>query len=226
MFSKDAHKVHCPDARFKFFRAIILGLFTLLPSITMATETPKYKEISQDGDFEIRLYAPRIIAEVSVTGDLDSASGDGFRTLAGFIFGNNHLATEPGVIVSAEGKHKIAMTAPVTIEPAKLETAFTQSRQWRVEFTMPNQYTLKTLPIPNNPAITIKEIPSKTYAVVRYSGLNTEQRINEETRRLFDWINSHNLEMTGTPELARYNPPWTLPLFRRNEVLVEVRNKN
>lgn len=211
--------------RFQLFKAIILSLFSLLPSITMATETPKYQVISQDGDFEIRQYEPRIIAEVTVPGDLDSASGDGFRMLAGFIFGNNHLANESEVTVSAERSQKISMTAPVTIEPENMEESFSQSRQWRVEFTMPNQYTLKTLPIPNNPAIHIKEIPSKTYAVVRYSGLNTEHRINEETQRLFNWIGSQNLDMNGTPELARYNPPWTLPMFRRNEVLVAIKYK-
>ena len=191
----------------------------------MATETPKYKVISQDGDFEIRQYEPRIIAEVSVTGDLDSASGDGFRTLAGFIFGNNHLASQPEVIVPADSNQKIAMTAPVTIEPEKLEASFTQSKQWRVEFTMPSQYSLKTLPIPNNPAIQIKEVSSKTYAVVRYSGLNTAHRINKETQRLFYWLESQNLEITGTPELARYNPPWTLPMFRRNEILIPTSDK-
>ncbi len=212
-------------ARFNFFRAIILGTLSLLPVITMATETPKYTVISQDGDFEIRQYEPRIIAEVTVTGDLDTASGEGFRTLAGFIFGNNHPANQPEVTVSAESNQKIAMTAPVTIEPAKLETTFTQSRQWRVEFTMPSQYNLNTLPIPNNSAIKIKEVPRKTYAVVRYSGLNTEHRINEETQRLFAWIDSHNLVATGTPELARYNPPWTLPMFRRNEILIGTSNK-
>lgn len=211
--------------RFQLFKAIILSLFSLLPSITMATETPKYQVISQEGDFEIRQYEPRIIAEVTVPGDLDSASGDGFRMLAGFIFGNNHLANESEVTVSAERSQKISMTAPVTIEPENMEESFSQSRQWRVEFTMPNQYTLKTLPIPNNSAIHIKEIPSKTYAVVRYSGLNTEHRINEETQRLFNWISSQNLDMNGTPELARYNPPWTLPMFRRNEVLVAIKYK-
>lgn len=192
----------------------------------MAIETPKYRVISQDGEFEIRQYEPRIIAEVSVPGDLDTASGEGFRTLAGFIFGNNHTVNQPEVIVSAEESHKISMTAPVTIEPEDVGDKFFQSKQWRVEFTMPSQYTLKNLPIPNNPAIHIKEIPSRTYAVVRYSGLNTEHRINEETRRLFDWIDNQNLDIKGTPELARYNPPWTLPMLRRNEVLVPIRYKN
>ena len=146
----------------------------------MATETPKYKVISQDGDFEIRQYAPRIIAEVSVTGDLDAASGEGFRTLAGFIFGDNRVASEQPMTSSTGESSKIAMTAPVTIEPVKSEHSFTNAREWRVEFTMPSQYTLTTLPKPNNPSIRIKEVPIKTYAVVRYSGMNTERRINDK----------------------------------------------
>ncbi|MFZ9616691.1 MAG: heme-binding protein, partial [Fluviibacter sp.] len=76
-----------------------------------------------------------------------------------------------------------------------------------------------------NSAIKIREVPSKTYAVVRYSGLNTEHRINQETQRLFAWIDNHNLVAAGTPELARYNPPWTLPMFRRNEILIATSNK-
>jgi predicted transcriptional regulator YdeE len=89
---------------------------------------------------------------------------------------------------------------------------------------MPRQYTMKTLPTPNNSAIHIKEIPTSTYAVVRYAGLNTEHRINQETRRLVDWIGSQKVHAIGTPELARYNPPWTLPMFRRNEILIPIIN--
>ena len=192
----------------------------------MATETPKYKVISQDGDFEIRQYAPRIIAEVSVSGDLDVASGEGFRMLAGFIFGDNRVASEQPMTSSTGESSKIAMTAPVTIEPVKSEHSFTDSRAWRVEFTMPSQYTLTTLPKPNNPSIRIKEVPIKTYAVVRYSGMNTERRINDETRRLLEWIQAQEASISGEPELARYNPPWTLPMLRRNEILVPVNLKN
>lgn len=197
----------------------------MLTSRAMATETPKYQSIFQSGDFEIRQYEPRIIAEVSATGNLDAASSEGFRTLAAFIFGDNRVVSEQSLPQITPEKSKIAMTAPVTIEPSTHGKAFTTSREWRVEFTMPSQYTMASLPQPNNASIRIKEIPNRTYAVVRYSGMNTERRINDETLRLFDWVKTQNLEMTGVPELARYNPPWTLPILRRNEILVEVSYK-
>ena len=213
-------------SRFKIFLMIFFSISLQVPSIAMATETPKYKVISQDGDFEIRQYEPRIIAEVSVTGDLDDATGEGFRTLAGFIFGDNRVVGAQAMTMSSGESSKIAMTAPVTIEPVKPGQSFTMSREWRVEFTMPSQYTLSILPKPNNPSIRIKEVPIKTYAVVRYSGMNTEHRINDETRRLLEWIQAQGATVKGELELARYNPPWTLPMLRRNEILAPINLKN
>ena len=87
---------------------------------------------------------------------------------------------------------------------------------------MPSQYTLATLPKPNNDAIRIRSIPAKTFAAVRYSGMNTERHINEENDRLTDWMKREGLVANGLPELARYNPPWTLPIFKRNEILIPV----
>ena len=186
----------------------------------MATETPKYNVIQQDGDFEVRQYEPRIVAEISVEGDMDAATREGFRALAGYIFGDNHIPAPQPMTVSAETPSKIAMTAPVSIEPMGGSPSFSAARVWRVEFTMPSQYTLTTLPKPNNPAIRIREIPSKSYAAVRYSGMNTDHRIKDETQRLLDWAKDQGLSVSGVPELARYNPPWTLPIFRRNEILL------
>lgn len=188
----------------------------------MATETPKYTVLKEDGDFELRRYEPRIVAEVSVDGDLDSASGKGFRILADYIFGNNRVAPNASVTVAPEASTKIAMTAPVSLEPIGQTKALTGAREWRVEFTMPSEYTLATLPKPNNPSIRIREIPAKTYAAVRYSGMNTESRINEENQRLVEWVKRDGLVPNGLPELARYNPPWTLPMFKRNEILIPV----
>ncbi len=188
----------------------------------MATETPKYTVLKEDGDFELRRYEPRIVAEVSVDGDLDSASGKGFRILADYIFGNNRVAPNASVTVAPEASTKIAMTAPVSLEPISQTKALTGAREWRVEFTMPSEYTLATLPKPNNPSIRIREIPAKTYAAVRYSGMNTESRINEENQRLVEWVKRDGLVANGLPELARYNPPWTLPMFKRNEILIPV----
>ncbi len=188
----------------------------------MATETPKYTVLKEDGDFELRRYEPRIVAEVSVDGDLDSASGKGFRILADYIFGNNRVAPNASVTVAPEASTKIAMTAPVSLEPIGQTKALTGAREWRVAFTMPSEYSLATLPKPTNPSIRIREIPAKTCAAVRYSGMNTEHRINDETRRLLEWTQNQGLPVLGVPELARYNPPWTLPMFRRNEILVPI----
>jgi DNA gyrase inhibitor GyrI len=214
--------VHPRPRRFKFAAWLILTLMILSPSQSMATETPRYSVLRADGDFEIRQYEPRIIAEVSASGNLDAASAEGFRTLASYIFGNNRVAPGQAATVSADESTKIAMTAPVTIEPIKPDQSFASSGDWRVEFTMPSGYSLATLPTPNNPSIKIREIPPRIYAVVRYSGLNTDRRINDELIRLLDWARSQNLSVRGAPELARYNPPWTLPIFRRNEILLPI----
>lgn len=203
---------------------LLLGISFLIPFATMATETPQYNVIQKNGDFEIRHYAPRIIAEVSVSGDLDTATREGFRTLASFIFGNNRAPNLSTVTLVPEEPIKIAMTAPVTVEPVGGNQTFTDTRDWRVEFTMPNQYTIATLPKPNDASIRIRTLPPQNYAAVRYSGLNTAHRINQETHRLLDWIQAEGLFVLGSPELARYNPPWTLPMFRRNEILVPIRD--
>jgi DNA gyrase inhibitor GyrI len=74
--------------------------------------------------------------------------------------------------------------------------------------------------------VRIRQIPTQTYAAVRYSGMNTENRINEETARLQNWAKEQGLISTGVPELARYNPPWTLPMFRRNEIMMPVKDSD
>lgn len=207
------------------FLVIASGYAAFYTETAMATETPKYAILRADGDFELRLYEPRIVAEVSVEGELDTASRLGFRLLADYIFGNNRVAATPSVTVTPGTSSKIAMTAPVSLEPIRQGVAFTESREWRVEFTMPSEYTLATLPKPNNAAVSIRSVPAKTYAAVRYSGLNTDRRVNDEKERLSNWIKKEGLVANGLPELARYNPPWTLPILRRNEILIPVAEK-
>ena len=208
------------------YRFLLLGGMMLMHAVAMATETPKYTVLTQEGSFEIREYEPRVVAEVSVSGDLDMATKDGFRLLAGFIFGDNRVVSNPLTTVTPAESSKIAMTAPVTVEPTEAGASFSISRVWRVEFSMPSEYTLATLPKPNNPSIQIREVPNRTYAVVQYSGMNTVSRINDETQRLLNWTKTKGLTIAGAPELARYNPPWTLPMFRRNEILIPVNTKN
>ena len=185
----------------------------------MATEEPSYTVIEQSGDFELRTYSPMIIAETQVPGPMDDASSAGFRLIADYIFGNN---------TSREGgNEKISMTAPVTMKPASEKIRMTvpvsmeqTGEQWRVYFVMPSQYTLDTLPTPNNPAVRLREVPASNYAVIRFSGLVGEEKLAAKTTELMTWLVDKDITPIGQPELARYNPPWTLPFLRRNEVMV------
>ena len=197
----------------------------------MATEEPKYTVLKQAEDFELRRYDEQLVAQTWVTGDQDVASRAGFKILADYIFGNNSAAngeshkismTAP-VTMQLEAKkgsgesQKIAMTAPVSIQQAE--------DKWRVQFTMPSQYTLQTLPRPNNPNIEIVEIPVQTYGVIKFSGVANIEKVAAKTKELQSWMQAQNLTIKGKPELARYNPPWTLPFMRRNEIMIAYQPK-
>ena len=212
---------------------ISLALGLLLGGNAMATEEPKFEVLSKDSAIELRRYAPFIVAETWVDGDMSEASNKGFRAIAGYIFGDNKAAgnTEPAKIAMtapvtlepAAPSQKIAMTAPVTIEAQAGETLTMEgAKRWRVHFVMPSQYTLATLPKPNNTAVTLREVPAKTWAVLNFSGFNTEARVQQHTDELLAWVASKKMTRIGSPQLARYDPPWTLPMFRRNEIMVEV----
>jgi hypothetical protein len=198
--------------------------FLLTPVTAMATEEPKYDVILTEGDFEVRQYARMVIAETLVAGTQDEASSAGFRAIAGYIFGDNRRADASAT--------KIAMTAPVTLEkqPASQKIEMTapvtmdrNGDKWRVHFVMPSQYALADLPKPNNPKVQLREIPAKKIAALRFSGFAGEDKVTTKTKALTDWVIAKGLAAVNTPQLARYDPPWTLPFMRRNEVLVEVR---
>jgi len=189
----------------------------------MAIEEPKYSVIETSGTFELRAYDSMIVAETVVSGTMDKASSAGFRAIADYIFGNN--------TARSGGSEKISMTAPVAMEPeTKAESekismtapvAMVESNgQWRVHFVMPSKHTLDTLPRPNNPAVTLREVPGHQVAVVRFSGFAGEEKTAIKTAELLAWLETQQITPTGKPELARYNPPWTLPFLRRNEVMV------
>lgn len=196
----------------------------------MAIEEPNYTVLSQVEDFELRRYDEQLVAQTWVSGDQDTASRQGFKILADYIFGNN---TAP----SGESS-KISMTAPVTIQSDNLNgqasrkiamTAPVSMQQnngkWRVQFTMPSQYTMQTLPKPNNPDVKIVQVPAQTYGVIKFSGLAGSKKVAKKTETLKSWMQTQKLVITGTPELARYNPPWTLPFMRRNEVMMAYQPK-
>ncbi len=206
---------------------IILHLIVFSTLITinnirdvMAIEEPKFEVVRNFDAFELRKYPPLLIAEVTVSGDRGEASSAGFRKIADFIFGNN----------TGVGKQsKIDMTVPVVVEPIKIEMtapvtiqASSNEKSWKVQFVMPSQFTLESLPKPNNEEVKIVVVPEKYYAVIKFSGFTGYESVAENTTYLKAWMARERLTAIGLPRLARYNPPWTLPFWRRNEIQIEV----
>lgn len=173
----------------------------------MASKEPEFSLINKVGDIEIRNYSPMIIAEVSATGGMKEASASGFRMIANFIFGNNRAKNG--------NPEKISMTAPVVISKSK--------NDWSFYFVMPSQYSVDSIPKPNNRQIKIKQVKDRRCAVLRFSGNVNEEKFSSKAQELMNWIKAENLKIIGVPELARYNPPWTLPFLRRNEVIIEIK---
>jgi hypothetical protein len=202
----------------------------------MAIEEPAFELLEKADTIELRQYRPVIVAETFVDGDMSSASNAGFRRIGDYIFGNNLSVsgsgdktsekiamTAPVAVEPAAKSEKIAMTAPVSVEPQdNAAGGVMNSKRWRVQFTMPAAYTMETLPKPRNPAVTLREVPGKRVAVIVFSGFSGEEKSQQKTDELLAWLKTKNLTAVGTPQLARYNPPWALPFLRRNEVLIEV----
>ena len=168
------------------------------------TEKAPYDVLFADGDFEVRQYAPMIVAEVTHIGDRQRASGASFRRLAAYIFAEDRPA----------GGESIAMTSPVLQE----ETA---KDEWRMRFVMPSQYTIENLPKPPQD-ITLTEVPRRRVVAVRFSGNAKMADLVVMEARLTDWIKAEGLTPIGSYEYAFYDAPMVPGPLRRNEVLIEV----
>jgi hypothetical protein len=171
-----------------------------------------------EGDFELRRYPVRVVAETFVAGDFDDVGGEGFRRLVGYIRGRNRsrdsiAMTAP--VGQEAASEKISMTAPVTQEAL--------SGSYRITFVMPAGYTLASLPEPLDERVQLREEPARWMAAVRYGGTWRRSRYQEQRRRLEAWIAERGLSPSGTPAVwARYDPPFMPWFLRTNEVLVEV----
>jgi hypothetical protein len=183
----------------------------------MAIEEAPYTVLKSSDKFELREYAPHILAETIVDGDQEGAGNKGFRRLIRYISGDNRSQT------------RVAMTAPVSQEKTGKKISMTapvgQQRdgdKWAVSFMMPSSYTLETLPVPDDPLITLRQVPSRQIAIVRYSGFWSEGNYRDNLKELQEWVRSQGLTTTGDPVWARYDPPWTLWFLRRNEILIPV----
>ena len=196
--------------------ALILIVGVLAGPVMSDVEKPDYKVIQSEQNIEIRQYEPMIIAEVEVDGKREDAIGDGFRLLADYIFGNNTVQQVISMTAPVQQKEnqKIAMTAPVQQQST--------GKSWRMSFVMPSKYSMDSLPVPNNNRVRLKEILTKKFVVIEFSGTNSNENVTEHENQLMNYIEANQIKIYGSPNYAFYNPPWSLPFLRRNEVMIEI----
>lgn len=194
------------------------GLLVRWQLARLFTEEPDYVVEERMGALEIRQYRERVVAQTYVDGqDWDRALNEGFRRLAGYIFGGNQ----------SKGRKRIAMTAPVNVAPGGQRIAMTapvgaerSQRGWTITFTMPANSTVDSLPIPDDSRVVLKTIEPARVAALRFRGRYNSANVTAAFDRLRDLVRQHGLETEGEPQFAGYDPPSTLPLLRRNEVWI------
>ncbi|MBC7800499.1 MAG: heme-binding protein [Gemmatimonadaceae bacterium] len=182
--------------------------------IRSGTEEPAHTVIARPAaSVEIRSYAPRRAAETSVSGSANAARGEGFNRLAGYIFGGNQAKASIAMTAPvAQAGQRIAMTAPVT------QAAGPDG--WVVQFFLPA--ALADPPQPNDARIRLTTVPAQTMAVLRFGGVANEAAIDARRSELLAALAGSGWQADGDPVSWFYDPPWTLPPFRRNEVAVPV----
>lgn len=179
---------------------------------------PPFELLKHDGPFEVRRYGTLVIAETFLNeADYGAASGKGFNRLAGYIFGKNRSKTSISMtapVLQERSSEKISMTAPVLQQPGK--------GGWSMAFVLPEGFTLQSAPEPLDPEVRLRELPPATVAVVTFSGLHSSANLEKNGRQLQTWLEKHGYRALSEPKLASYDPPWTIPFLRRNEVHIMI----
>ncbi len=203
----------------KLTEQIVESLLAVV-GIRVGTEEPEYTHRRLTETVELRTYGPRIAAETTVIDDEDRSRNIGFRRLAGYIFGGNGRAqaismTAPVGQRSARGGQQIAMTAPVG------QTAGSD-RGYVIRFFMPSKWTMETLPTPNDDRVRLVSVSPETMAVLQFSGDRSPKAVAARAAELRKMLQDNGIMPTGEVTAWFYDPPWTLPFRRRNEVAIPV----
>jgi hypothetical protein len=197
---------------------VILSLWTVGSYLVIKNlEEPAYTVLEKKNGYEIRKYAPYIIAETEVSGNYSQTLNQGFGVIADYIFGNNTAKTSISMTapVLQNESEKIAMTVPV------INTLGDELNR-TVSFVLPSKYTLETLPKPNNDRVQLTEVPSRTVAALRFNWYASEARVAKKQALLEKLLAMENLSINGSVQIAQYNPPLSMPLMRRNEIIIPI----
>lgn len=202
------------------YSALLPGLAPfLLVACTASVPEPSYIVLRVEDGYEIREYAKYIVAECEVTGGYRDSLYSGFRILFDYIEGNNSgrkklEMTAPVRLEKPEAPEKIPMTAPVILEK--------RDEVHVVAFVMPLTYTLDALPEPANARIRFREVDKRRVAALRFSWYATERRVEKKKKELGELLARDGYKTISSFRAAYYNPPWTIPFLRRNEILVDI----
>ena len=189
---------------------LIIALFTIIYStITMALEEPKYQILKSNKNYEIRKYKDRLAVEVTYSNE-DS----GFRYLFNYISGENTTSEKVSMTVPVTQSVKIDMTAPVTQS--------TKNGEMVMHFFLPTKFTLETAPKPTNNRVSLVVLEGGIYAVIKYSGRVTNKNFQKQYKILKDSLVRDNINFIEPAIRATFNGPFTLPILRRNEVMMKI----
>jgi hypothetical protein len=214
----------------KIFILMTTGLFGTSCSLfgVHSEEQPTYEVLVKKEDKEIRKYQSHIVAKTTIQGTFEEAQSKGFKILAGYIFGKNKSQkkiemTAPVVQAPEPSSEKISMTAPVVIAPDEQLQDGKTGNSWTMTFSMPSEFTVETLPTPDDDRIKIEKVAPRIVAASTFTGFWSESKNQKKGNELLEWLNQYpQYKAISPPMFAGYNPPWTLPFFRRNEMLVEL----
>jgi hypothetical protein len=182
---------------------LILVVFqSFMVASTNNTEKQAYKVIKKEEGFEIRYYPPATFATIqSSAKNYRELSGNGFRKIAGYIFGNN------------ESSSKIAMTTPVHMDISNEGSS--------MSFVMPSAYDINTLPRPNDANVQLHQTPGEYVAAIAFGGFANDASIKKYASELEKALEKKEIKSIGHFRYLGYNPPYQL-VGRKNEIIVTV----
>jgi hypothetical protein len=164
--------------------------------------TPEYKVVERVDGLEVRDYPPLVLVGVSATG---KKGDDGaFMRLFRYISGRNEQGT------------KIPMTTPVLMRAEEGELGRSMA------FVMPAKMGAQEVPKPSDEALRPRVREAGRYVVFRDSGWWKKRDEERAAAQVKEWAEHRGLKLQGEPEVAYYDPPWTLGPFRRNELLWQI----
>lgn len=181
-------------------------------------EEQRYRVIAHHGDAELREYEPCVVADVVVSGDAENAGSAAFRPLFNYISGANRTGTSLAMtapVLQEAGGERLAMTAPVLQETSGPDS-------WIVSFVLPGDRALQEYPTPTDPQVTLRALPAQQAAALRWSGRWNQSNIAKRTEELQTLMHEAGWDVAGDARWARFDPPWTPPFMRRNEIVIPV----